>query len=60
MAETSLKPNRKITTGALAGALTAILVSMLGQVGYTVSGELASSLTVVFTFLTSYFVSEAG
>lgn len=53
------KPNRKVTSGALAGALSVLLVAMVQQfLGYTVSAEVSSSITVVMTFLTSYMVPE--
>jgi hypothetical protein len=53
-------PQRKVGAGALAGALSVIIVWALGEfAGWTIPPEVASAGTVVLTFLTSYFVPEA-
>ena len=51
-------PNRKVGASALAGALTAILVGIAGQLGLVISGELAAAITTVLTFVVGYFVPE--
>ena len=49
--------DRKVTAGGLAGAFTVILVWVVGAWGKVeVPPEVASAITVVFTFLTSFFV----
>lgn len=56
-------PYRKVSVGTLAGALTIILVWLVNTfvlVGdNALTGEVASALTTVLTFLVSYMVPEA-
>lgn len=51
-------PSRKVAAGGLAGALTIILVWAVAQFGLEVPGEVASAITVIVSFFTSYFTSE--
>ncbi len=51
--------NRKVTAGALAGALSIILVWAIKYFGQVeLPAEVASASTTILTFITSYFVSE--
>jgi hypothetical protein len=53
-------PNRKVSAGALAAALTFIIVWIVNStVGVTVSGEAAAALVTVLSFTASYFVRSA-
>ncbi len=55
-------PYKKVSAGTLAGALTIILVWVVNTfvlVGdHTLTGEVASALTTVLTFVVSYMVPE--
>lgn len=57
-------PTRKVGAGAVAGALSVILVWALNSFVFTspsgakITGEIASALTTILTFLVSYFVPE--
>lgn len=53
-----MKPNVKVTAGALAGALSIILVWAIGLVGLDIPPAVASALTVLITFGVSYLVTE--
>lgn len=59
-------PVRKVGAGALAGALTIILVWAVGLAGTDIPAAVASAITVIITFIVSYFVpaesvdTEAG
>ena len=53
-------PSRKVGSGALAGALSIVLVWVLGQLGYSLPAEVSSGLTTIVTFITSYFVREGN
>lgn len=57
-----MRPTNKVTAGALAGALSVILVYVLNTYVLTppLSGEVASALTVLLTFVTGYLVPEGG
>jgi hypothetical protein len=52
----------KVSAGVVAGAIVSLIVSEANRRGLAVAPEEASSLTVLISFLTSYFVSgdEAG
>lgn len=52
------KPNRKVTTSALAGAITTIVVGILRQVGIEFSMEMTSALTTIIMVVVAYFVPE--
>lgn len=51
-------PTRKVGAGALAGALSVILVWAFGRAGVDIPAYVASAITVVLTFLVSYVVKE--
>jgi putative flippase GtrA len=51
-------PTTKVAAGGVVGALTVLLVWILGLLHVAVPPEVASSLTVVISFVTSYFVKQ--
>lgn len=54
-----MRPDRKVTAGALAGSLSAILVWTLNTyvtVERPIPAEIAVAVTTVLTFMVSYFV----
>ncbi len=51
-------PSRKVGSGALAGALSIVLVWAVGEAGVDVPAAVASAVTTIITFATGYFVSE--
>ena len=54
-------PTNKIIAGALAGALTTILVWAIGYFAkVAIPPEVAAASTVILTFVTSYLVPEAA
>lgn len=62
-----MMPNTKVAAGALAGALSVILVWLIptvigadaeGKPKVEIPAEIASAITTVLTFLVSYFVPE--
>lgn len=54
------KPDRKVGVGAMAGALSILIVwGMTDGLGWEVPATIASAITVVVTFITSYFVPAA-
>lgn len=51
--------NRKVSAGALAGALSVVVVWVLGEYAEVeIPPEVASAITTVFTFIVAYFVPE--
>ena len=52
-------PNRKVGSGALAGALSVILVYLISLAGVEVPGAVGAAIATVLGFVTSYFVKEA-
>lgn len=54
----SKRPTRKVTAGALAGAVTIIGVYVAGLFGAEVPAEVASSVTTVLTFAAGYVVRD--
>lgn len=58
----SYLPSRKVGAGALAGALSVVLVWVINTFVLTgsmkITGEVASALTTILTFLVGYFVPE--
>lgn len=54
-----MTPTRKVGAGALAGAVTVILVWAIGLAGVDVPVAVAQAITVVLTFITAYMVSES-
>jgi hypothetical protein len=53
-----MTPTTKVTAGALAGALSIILVWLIGFAGVTVPPAVASAFTVILTFGVSWLVTE--
>jgi len=52
-----MKPDRKITAGALAGAMVMVVAWMTEEFGgVVIPAGVASALTVICTFLVSYIV----
>ena len=51
-----MKVHPKITAAGLAGALTVIIVWLLGLFDVDVPPEVASAFTVVLSFITGYLV----
>lgn len=59
----SAMPVQKVVSGALAGALSTILVYILDhafQGQFMITGEVASAITVILTFVVSYLTPPAG
>lgn len=50
------KPNRKVSSGGVAGALTVILVWALGELNVSVPPEVASALTLLLAVGVAYIV----
>lgn len=54
-----MTPNTKVTAGALAGALTVILMWIVtAATSLEIPPAVASAATTVLTFIVSYFVPE--
>jgi hypothetical protein len=54
-------PTTKVTTSALAGALTVLLVWILQSAFHiSISAEVAAAFTTVLSFLTGYLTPPAG
>ncbi len=51
-------PSTKIAAGGAAGALSTIIVWILGEFEVDVPAEIAAAITVLVMSLTSYFVPE--
>jgi CBS-domain-containing membrane protein len=54
----SLAPTTKVAAGGVAGAVAVLVVWILGLLHVAVPPEVASALTVVISFVTSYFVRQ--
>jgi putative flippase GtrA len=54
----SIAPTTKVAAGGVAGALAVLVVWILGLLHVTVPPEVASALTVVTSFITSYLVKQ--
>jgi hypothetical protein len=54
----STAPTTKVAAGGVAGALTVLVVWILGLLHVPVPPEVASALTVIISFVTSYFVRQ--
>ena len=54
----SMAPTTKVAAGGVAGALTVLVVWILGLLHVAVPPEVASALTVIISFITSYFVKQ--
>lgn len=53
-----MAPSRKITSVALAGALTTIVVWLASLGGVEVPGQVAAATTTVLAFLAGYIVAD--
>ena len=51
-------PQRKVALGGLAGAVSIVLVWILGLCSIKVPPEVASAITAIMTFLVSYFIPD--
>lgn len=51
-------PTRKVTGGAIAGALSVVLIWITQQMGVIVPAEISSAVTTLITFATSYWLSD--
>lgn len=60
----SYLPSRKVGASALAGALSVVVVWVLNTFVLTgtvkITGEVASAITTIFTFVVGYMVPEAA
>ena len=56
--QSSLVPTTKVTAGGVAGAITVLVVWILGMFNVAVPPEVASAFTVIVSFAISYFVRE--
>lgn len=54
----SIAPTTKVTAGGVAGALTVLVVWVLGLLHVPVPPEVASALTVVISFVASYLIKQ--
>jgi putative flippase GtrA len=54
----SIAPTTKVTAGGVAGALTVLVVWILGLLHVPVPPEVASAITVIISFVTSYLVRQ--
>lgn len=54
----SKAPTTKVAAGSMAGAITVLVVWVLGLLHVPVPPEVASALTVLFSFITSYSVRQ--
>jgi putative flippase GtrA len=53
-----MAPTTKVAAGGVAGALTVLAVRILGLLHVPVPPEVASAITVIISFVTSYFVKQ--
>jgi hypothetical protein len=53
------KPVPKVTASAVAGAITLVLVAVLGQFDVDVSAEVATAVTVLLMALAGWFAPQA-
>ncbi|MBN7302850.1 Uncharacterised protein [Mycobacteroides abscessus subsp. bolletii] len=51
-------PSAKVAAGGVAGAITVVLLFVLGLFNVVVPGEVGSAITVIITSLTSYLVRD--
>jgi putative flippase GtrA len=54
----SMAPTTKVAAGGVTGALTVLVVWILGLLHVPVPPEVASALTVIISFVTSYLVRQ--
>ena len=55
---TSWAPTAKVAVGALAGAVTLILVQVMGHYGFKLTPEIGGAITTVITFGIQYMAPE--
>jgi hypothetical protein len=53
-----MRPNKKVTAGGAAGALTVVLVYVAGLLGLDLPAEVASALTVLLSSGAAYLRRE--
>jgi hypothetical protein len=58
ISQPSIAPTTKVAAGGVAGAVTVLLVWILGLLHLAVPPEVASALTVIISFVASYFVRQ--
>lgn len=58
--EVALKPVRKVSAAGIAGALSILIVFVLGQFNVEVTNEVASAITAVLAFGAGYMVPAAA
>lgn len=58
MSQPSAVPTRKVGVSGAVGALTTVVVIILGQLGVDVTPELAAALATLLMFVASYLVPE--
>lgn len=56
--DTNLKPTNKVTAVGISGALTVLLVYVLGLYGVNLPPEVASALTILVSFAGGYLIKE--
>lgn len=54
-----MQPQPKVLAAGVAGALTTILVYILGTQGVTIPADVAAAGTTVIAFVAGYFTSNA-
>lgn len=54
----STSPTSKVAAGGAAGSVTVLIVYILSQVHVVVPAEVGSAITVLLSFLASYFVKD--
>jgi hypothetical protein len=50
------RPVRKVGSGAISGAVTTVIVWLIGATGVPVPPEVAAALTTIMTFVVAYLV----
>ena len=58
ISQPSTSPTTKVAAGGAAGAVSVVLVYILGLFNFPVPAEVGSALTVLVSFLASYVVKE--
>ena len=58
ISQASTIPTAKVAAGGAAGAVTVVLVYVLGLFHLPVTPELGSAVTVIFSFVTSYLIKD--
>lgn len=58
MEQDTARPTAKVATGGIAGALTLLVVFIVGKFGVDVPAEVAAAVTVLISFAASYIKRE--